>query len=103
MIDPVIVCAVVAGAGSGAVIDLRTGSQEAAEQLYERAARSNPAGRMSRDDDYAAVVERNRSVQRAAATMRAPGARSSARPGIERCRRACSRRHAADPRRAQPQ
>jgi NAD(P)-dependent dehydrogenase (short-subunit alcohol dehydrogenase family) len=33
------------------------GSQEAAEQLYERAARSNPSGRMSRDDDYAAVVE----------------------------------------------
>lgn len=33
------------------------GSQEAAEQLFERAARSNPSGRMSRDDDYAAVVE----------------------------------------------
>lgn len=33
------------------------GSQEAAEQLFERAARSNPSGRMSRDDDYAAVIE----------------------------------------------
>lgn len=33
------------------------GSQDAAEQLYERAARSNPSGRMSNDDDYAAVVE----------------------------------------------
>ena len=33
------------------------GSQEAAEQLYERAARTNPSGRMSNDDDYAAVVE----------------------------------------------
>jgi len=33
------------------------GSQGAAEQLYERSARSNPSGRMSNDDDYAAVVE----------------------------------------------
>jgi NAD(P)-dependent dehydrogenase (short-subunit alcohol dehydrogenase family) len=33
------------------------GSQEAAEQLYERSARSNPSGRMSNNDDYAAVVE----------------------------------------------
>jgi NAD(P)-dependent dehydrogenase (short-subunit alcohol dehydrogenase family) len=33
------------------------GSQEAAEQLFERAARSNPSGRMSEDSDYAAVVE----------------------------------------------
>jgi NAD(P)-dependent dehydrogenase (short-subunit alcohol dehydrogenase family) len=33
------------------------GSDEAAEKLYERAARTNPSGRMSRDDDYAAVVE----------------------------------------------
>jgi len=33
------------------------GSQEAAEQLYERTARTNPSGRMSNDDDYAAVVE----------------------------------------------
>ncbi len=33
------------------------GSQDAAEQLYERSARSNPSGRMSNDDDYAAVVE----------------------------------------------
>lgn len=33
------------------------GSQDAAEQLYERAARSNPSGRMSNDDDYANVVE----------------------------------------------
>ena len=33
------------------------GSQDAAEQLFERAARSNPSGRMSNDDDYAAVVE----------------------------------------------
>ncbi len=33
------------------------GSQAAAEQLFERAARSNPSGRMSNDDDYAAVVE----------------------------------------------
>lgn len=32
------------------------GGEAAAEQLYERAARSNPSGRMSRDDDYAAVV-----------------------------------------------
>ena len=33
------------------------GSQAAAEQLYERSARTNPSGRMSNDDDYAAVVE----------------------------------------------
>lgn len=33
------------------------GNEAAAEQLYERAARSNPSGRMSTDDDYAAVVE----------------------------------------------
>ena len=33
------------------------GSQDAAEQLYERSARSNPSGRMSNDNDYAAVVE----------------------------------------------
>ncbi|HUZ12478.1 MAG TPA: SDR family oxidoreductase [Caulobacteraceae bacterium] len=33
------------------------GSEEAAEQLYQRAARSNPSGRMSEDADYAAVVE----------------------------------------------
>ncbi|MFI4936053.1 MAG: SDR family NAD(P)-dependent oxidoreductase [Caulobacterales bacterium] len=33
------------------------GSQEAAEKLYERSARANPSGRMSRDSDYAAVVE----------------------------------------------
>jgi NAD(P)-dependent dehydrogenase (short-subunit alcohol dehydrogenase family) len=33
------------------------GSQDAAEHLYERSARSNPSGRMSNDDDYAAVVE----------------------------------------------
>jgi NAD(P)-dependent dehydrogenase (short-subunit alcohol dehydrogenase family) len=33
------------------------GSEEAAQQLFERAARSNPSGRMSEDADYAAVVE----------------------------------------------
>jgi NAD(P)-dependent dehydrogenase (short-subunit alcohol dehydrogenase family) len=33
------------------------GSQEAAEAVYERAARTNPSGRMSRDADYAAVVD----------------------------------------------
>ena len=33
------------------------GSEAAAERLYESAARSNPSGRMSRDEDYAAVVE----------------------------------------------
>jgi NAD(P)-dependent dehydrogenase (short-subunit alcohol dehydrogenase family) len=33
------------------------GSEEAAERLYESAARTNPSGRMSRDADYAAVVE----------------------------------------------
>ncbi len=33
------------------------GSQEAAERLFERAAKTNPSGRMSDDDDYAAVVE----------------------------------------------
>ncbi len=33
------------------------GSQSAAEKLYERAARSNPSGRMTADDDYSAMVE----------------------------------------------
>jgi NAD(P)-dependent dehydrogenase (short-subunit alcohol dehydrogenase family) len=33
------------------------GGQEAAEQLFERSARANPSGRLSTDDDYAAVVE----------------------------------------------
>ena len=38
-------------------VSAMTGSQEAAERLYERSARANPSGRMSNDDDYAAVVE----------------------------------------------
>jgi NAD(P)-dependent dehydrogenase (short-subunit alcohol dehydrogenase family) len=38
-------------------VSAMVGSQEAAERLYERSARANPSGRMSRDDDYAAVVE----------------------------------------------
>lgn len=33
------------------------GGQEAALRVLERAARSNPSGRLSRDSDYAAVVE----------------------------------------------
>jgi NAD(P)-dependent dehydrogenase (short-subunit alcohol dehydrogenase family) len=33
------------------------GSEEAATRLFERAARANPSGRMTRGDDYAAVVE----------------------------------------------
>ncbi len=33
------------------------GSQEAADRLFERAARANPSGRLTADDDYAAVVE----------------------------------------------
>ncbi len=33
------------------------GGEEAAARVFERAARSNPSGRMSRDADYAAVVE----------------------------------------------
>ncbi len=33
------------------------GGEEAAARIFERAARSNPSGRMSRDADYAAVVE----------------------------------------------
>jgi NAD(P)-dependent dehydrogenase (short-subunit alcohol dehydrogenase family) len=33
------------------------GSQEAASRLFERAARANPSGRLTRDSDYAAVVE----------------------------------------------
>jgi NAD(P)-dependent dehydrogenase (short-subunit alcohol dehydrogenase family) len=33
------------------------GSEEAATRLFERAARANPSGRITRDDDYAAVVE----------------------------------------------
>ncbi|MEQ9518149.1 MAG: SDR family oxidoreductase [Parvibaculum sp.] len=33
------------------------GSQDAAERLYEKAAKSNPSGRMSQDSDYASLVE----------------------------------------------
>jgi NAD(P)-dependent dehydrogenase (short-subunit alcohol dehydrogenase family) len=33
------------------------GSQEASTRLFERAARANPSGRLSKDSDYAAVVE----------------------------------------------
>ena len=33
------------------------GSEEAAARLFERAARANPSGRLTRDRDYAAVVE----------------------------------------------
>lgn len=33
------------------------GGEEAAARVFERAARSNPSGRLSRDSDYAAVVE----------------------------------------------
>jgi NAD(P)-dependent dehydrogenase (short-subunit alcohol dehydrogenase family) len=33
------------------------GSQEAASRLFERAARANPSGRLTQDNDYAAVVE----------------------------------------------
>ena len=33
------------------------GGEEAAAKVFERAARTNPSGRMSSDDDYAAVVE----------------------------------------------
>jgi NAD(P)-dependent dehydrogenase (short-subunit alcohol dehydrogenase family) len=32
------------------------GSEEAAQRLFERAARANPSGRLTRDADYAAVV-----------------------------------------------
>ena len=38
-------------------VSAMVGSQEAAERLFERSARANPSGRMSNDDDYAAVVE----------------------------------------------
>jgi NAD(P)-dependent dehydrogenase (short-subunit alcohol dehydrogenase family) len=33
------------------------GGQEAADRLFERAARANPSGRLTADDDYAAMVE----------------------------------------------
>jgi len=33
------------------------GSQEAAERIFEKAAKSNPSGRMSKDSDYASLVE----------------------------------------------
>jgi NAD(P)-dependent dehydrogenase (short-subunit alcohol dehydrogenase family) len=33
------------------------GSQDAAERIFEKAARSNPSGRMSQDSDYASLVE----------------------------------------------
>ena len=32
------------------------GGEASAEQVFERAARSNPSGRMSEDDDYTEVV-----------------------------------------------
>ena len=33
------------------------GGEDAAQRLFERAARANPSGRISRDEDYAALVE----------------------------------------------
>jgi NAD(P)-dependent dehydrogenase (short-subunit alcohol dehydrogenase family) len=33
------------------------GGQDAADRLFDRAARANPSGRLARDSDYAAVVE----------------------------------------------
>ncbi len=33
------------------------GSQDAADRLFEKAAKANPSGRMSRDSDYASLVE----------------------------------------------
>jgi enoyl-[acyl-carrier protein] reductase III len=33
------------------------GSQEAADRIFEKAAKSNPSGRMSKDSDYASLVE----------------------------------------------
>jgi len=33
------------------------GGEEAAQRLYERAAKANPSGRLTRDDDYASLVE----------------------------------------------
>jgi len=33
------------------------GSQETADRLFEKAAKSNPSGRMSKDSDYASLVE----------------------------------------------
>jgi len=33
------------------------GSEEAAQRLFERAARANPSGRLTRDGDYASLVE----------------------------------------------
>jgi NAD(P)-dependent dehydrogenase (short-subunit alcohol dehydrogenase family) len=41
---------------TGSVADM-VGGVEAAARILERAARSNPSGRLSRDADYAAVVE----------------------------------------------
>jgi NAD(P)-dependent dehydrogenase (short-subunit alcohol dehydrogenase family) len=41
---------------TGSVADM-VGGAEAAARILERAARSNPSGRLSRDADYAAVVE----------------------------------------------
>jgi NAD(P)-dependent dehydrogenase (short-subunit alcohol dehydrogenase family) len=33
------------------------GGQDAADRLFERASRANPSGRLTADDDYAAMVE----------------------------------------------
>ena len=33
------------------------GGEDAAQRVIERAARSNPSGRLAEDDDYTAVVE----------------------------------------------
>jgi len=40
---------------TGSVADM-VGGDAAAEKVFERAARSNPSGRMSEDADYAEVV-----------------------------------------------
>jgi enoyl-[acyl-carrier protein] reductase III len=38
-------------------VETMLGSREAAERLFERAARANPSGRLTADDDYAGLVE----------------------------------------------
>jgi len=49
--------AVAPGLVETASVTTMLGSEEAAARLFERAARTNPSGRMTQDRDYAAVVE----------------------------------------------